>query len=72
MNSTTVFGVNYVWPEDTGLDLSLMAEVAASSDADGVDGASRNFYTAGGTLGLGGRWFVDAIASGWNEIAAAG
>ena len=48
-----------------------MAEVAASRNADGVDGANRDFYTAGGTLGLG-DWFVNAIASGWNENATAG
>ena len=70
--NTTVFGVNYAWPEDSGLDLSLMAEVAASRNADGIDGANRDFYTAGGTLGIGGRWFVNAIASGWNENATAG
>jgi hypothetical protein len=73
---TTVVGLNYVWPEDSGVDLSLMAEVAASRNADGVDGANRHFYTAGGTLGLGnwglGDWFVNAIASGWNEDATAG
>ena len=69
--TATVFGVNYVWPEDSGLDLSLMAEVAASRNADGVDGANRDFYTVGGTLGLG-DWFVNAIASGWNENATAG
>jgi hypothetical protein len=74
--NTTVFGLNYAWPEDSGLDLSLMGEVAASRNADGIDGADRNFYTAGGTLGLGnwglGDWFVNAIASGWNENATAG
>ena len=69
--STTVLGVNYAWPEDSGLDLAVMAEVAASRNADGVDGANRDFYTAGGTLGLG-DWFVNAIASGWNENATAG
>jgi len=69
--NTTVLGVNYAWPEDSGLDLSVMAEVAASRNADGVDGANRDFYTAGGTLGLG-DWFVNAIASGWNENATAG
>jgi len=69
--TATAFGVNYVWPEDRGLDLSLMAEVAASRNADGVEGANRDFYTAGGTLGLG-DWFVNAIASGWNENATAG
>jgi hypothetical protein len=69
--TATVFGVNHVWPEDSGLDLSLMVELAASHNADGVDGANRDFYTAGGTLGLG-DWFVNAIASGWNENAAAG
>lgn len=74
--NTTVVGLNYVWPEDSGLDLSLMGELAASRNADGVDGANRDFYTAGGTLGLGnwglGGWFVNAIASGWNENATAG
>lgn len=74
--TTTVFGLNYVWPEDSGLDLSLMGEIAASRNADGIDGANRDFYTAGGTLGLGnwgwGDWFVNAIASGWNENATAG
>ena len=69
--NTTVLGVNYAWPEDSGLDLAVMAEVAASRNADGVDGANRDFYTAGGTLGLG-DWFVNAIASGWNENATAG
>ena len=69
--NSTVFGLNYVLPEDSGLDLSLMAEVAASRNADGVDGANRDFYTVGGTLGLG-DWFVNAIASGWNENATAG
>lgn len=69
--TATVFGVNYVWPEDSGLDLSLMAELAASRNADGIDGADRDFYTAGGTLGLG-DWFVNAVASGWNENATAG
>lgn len=74
--TTTVVGLNYVWPQDSGLDLSLMGEIAASRDADGVDGANRDFYTAGGTLGLGnwglGGWFMNAIASGWNENATAG
>lgn len=74
--SATVVGLNYVWPEDSGLNLSLMGEVAASRNADGVDGANRDFYTAGGTLGLGnwgfGGWFVNAIASGWDENATAG
>lgn len=69
--NTTVLGVNYAWPEDSGLDLSVMAEVASSRNADGIDGANRDFYTAGGTLGLG-DWFVNAIASGWNENATAG
>ncbi len=69
--NTTVLGVNYAWPEDSGLDLAVMAEVAASRNADSVDGANRDFYTAGGTLGLG-DWFVNAIASGWNENATAG
>jgi hypothetical protein len=69
--TATVLGVSYVWPEDSGIDLSLMAEVAASRNADGIDGADRDFYTAGGTLGLG-DWFVNAIASGWNENATAG
>ena len=68
---TTVLGVNYAWPEDSGLDLAVMAEVAASRNADGVDGANRDFYTVGGTLGLG-DWFVNAIASCWNENATAG
>jgi hypothetical protein len=74
--NTTVFGLNYAWPEDSGLDLSLLGEVAASRNADGIDGANRDFYTAGGTLGLGNwgldDWFVNAIASGWNENATAG
>jgi hypothetical protein len=69
--TATVLGVSYGWPEDSGVDLSLMAEVVASRNADGVDGANRDFYTAGGTLGLG-DWFVNAIASGWHENAAAG
>lgn len=74
--SATAVGLNYVWPQDSGLDLSLMGEIAASRNADGVDGANRDFYTAGGTLGLGNwgwrDWFLNAIASGWNENATAG
>ena len=69
--NTTVFGLNYTFPEDSGLALSLVGEIAASRNADGIDGANRDFYTAGGQLGLG-DWFVNAIASGWNENAAAG
>jgi len=68
---TQVFGLNYVWPEESGVDLSLMGEVATSHNADGVDGASRAFYTAAGTLGFG-DWFINAVVSGWEENAAAG
>jgi hypothetical protein len=69
--NTTVLGLTYLWPEDSGLALSLMGEVGASRNADGIDGASRDFYTAGAQWGLG-DWFVNAIASGWNENATAG
>lgn len=68
---TQVFGLNYVWPEESGVDLSLMGEAATSHNADGVDGASRAFYTAAGTLGFG-DWFINAVVSGWEENAAAG
>lgn len=67
----SVFGLTYVWPEDTGLNLFLMGEVGASRSADGIDGANRDFYTAGAQWGVGG-WFVNAVASGWNENATAG
>lgn len=74
--NTTVVGLNYAWPEDSGLELSLMGEIATSRNADGVEGANRDFYTTAGTLGLGnwglGGWFINAIASGWNENATAG
>jgi len=69
--NTTTFGLTYVWPEDSGLALSVMGEVGASRDADGIDGANRDFYTAGAQWGLG-DWFVNAIVSGWNENATAG
>jgi len=69
--TTFVAGVNYVWPEDSGLDLAMVAEVASSRDAHGIAGAHRDLYTVGGTLGLG-EWFVNGIVSGWNENAAAG
>jgi hypothetical protein len=67
----TVFGLTYAWPEDSGIDLSVVGEVGASRNADGIDGANRDFYTAGAQWGLG-DWFVNAIASGWNENATAG
>lgn len=67
----TVFGLAYVWPEDSGINLSLMGEVGASRNADGINGANRDFYTAGAQWDLDG-WFVNAIASGWNENATAG
>jgi len=67
----TVFGVTYAWPEESGLDLAVMGEIGTSRNADGIDGAHRDFYTAGAQWGLG-DWFVNAIASGWNENAAAG
>ncbi len=69
--TTVVAGISYAWPEDSGLDLAMMAEVAASRDAYGVAGAHRDLYTVGGTLGLG-DWFVNGIVSGWNENATAG
>lgn len=69
--TTVVAGVNYVWPEESGLDLAVVAEVAASNDAYGIDGARRELYTLGGTLGLG-DWFVNGIVSGWNENGVAG
>lgn len=67
----TVFGLTYAFPEDSGLALSLMGEVGASRNADGIDGANRDFYTAGAQWGLG-DWFVNAIVSGWNENVTAG
>lgn len=71
-----VFGLSYALPEEGGLDLSWMAEVGASRNADGIDDASRDFYTAGAMLGLDSfgldGWFINAIVSGWNENAAAG
>jgi hypothetical protein len=69
--SMTVAGVSYAFPEESGLALTTMAEVGMSRDADGIDGANRDFYTAGAQLGLG-DWFVNAVASGWNENAVAG
>jgi len=66
-----VFGLNYVWSNESGVDLSLMGEVATSHNADGVDGASRDFYTVGGTLGLS-EWFINAVVSGRDENAVAG
>lgn len=69
--STFVAGLSYVWPEESGLDLSVVAEVASQSDAYGIAGANRDLYTVGGTLGLG-DWFVNGIVSGWNENAVAG
>lgn len=69
--SMSVASVSYSFPDDTGLVLSTMAEVGMSRDADGTDGAARDFYTAAAELGLG-DWFVNAVASGWNENAAAG
>lgn len=67
----TVFGLTYTLPEDTGVDLSLMGEVGASRNADGVDGANRDFFTAAAQWGVG-DWFVNAVVSGWNENALAG
>ncbi len=67
----TVFGLTYALPEDSGVVLSLMGEVGASRGTDGIDGANRDFYTAGAQWGLG-DWFVNAIVSGWNENAMAG
>lgn len=69
--SMTVAGMSYTLPEDSGLALTTMAEVGMSRDADGIEGANRNFYTVGAVLGLG-DWFINAVASGWNENATAG
>lgn len=69
--TTVVAGINYVWPEDSGVDLAMVAEVASSRDSHGIAGAHRDLYTVGGTLGLG-DWFVNGVVSGWNENAAAG
>lgn len=67
----SVVGASYVFPEESGLALSTMAEIGMSRNADGVDGADRDFYTAAAEIGLG-DWFVNVIASGWNENAVAG
>ncbi len=69
--SMTVAGVSYAFPEDLGFVLATMAEVGMSRDADGIDGANRDFYTAAAEIGLG-DWFVNVVASGWNENAVAG
>jgi hypothetical protein len=69
--SATVAGISYVLPEDTGLDLVLLAEVAASRDANGIAGANRDFFTTSATWGVDG-WSISAIVSGWNENALAG
>lgn len=67
----TVAGVSYAFPEDLGFALATMAEVGMSRNADGVDGANRDFYTAAAEIGFG-DWFVNVVASGWNENAVAG
>ncbi|MEQ1783197.1 MAG: hypothetical protein ABMA14_17715 [Hyphomonadaceae bacterium] len=69
--SMTVAGVSYAFPEDLGFSLATMAEVGMSRDADGNDGANRDFYTAAAEIGFG-DWFVNVVASGWNENAVAG
>jgi hypothetical protein len=69
--STFVAGLNYVWPEESGLDLSIVGEVASSRDAYGIAGAHRDLFTLGANLGLG-DWFVNGVVSGWNENAVAG
>ena len=66
-----VAGASYVTPEEAGIDLALVAEVALSRNADGLPDAERNFYTAGLTWSTG-PWFVSAIASGWDENDVAG
>ncbi len=69
--TTFVAGLNYVWPEESGLDLAIVGEVASSRDAHGIAGAHRDLFTLGGNLGLG-DWFVNGIVSGWNENVTAG
>lgn len=69
--SMTVAGVSYAFPEEWGVAVNAMAEAGFSRDADGIDGANRDFYTAAAEISLG-EWFVNVVASGWNENAAAG
>lgn len=67
----TVAGISYTFPEMSGVVVNSMAEVGLSRDADGIDSANRDFYTAAAEIVLG-DWFVNVVASGWNEDAAAG
>lgn len=72
----TVAGLSYAFPEEWGVAVNAMAEVGFSRDADGIDGVNRDFYSAGAEIGLGewfsGEWFMNVMASGWNENATAG
>ncbi len=67
----TVAGASYTFPEEWGVDVNAMAEVGLSRNADGIDGANRDFYTAAAEIGLG-DWFMNVVASGWNENAPLG
>lgn len=64
--TAAVIGASYTLDLGSSWNADVFGEVAAVSNADGVRGADRSFYTLSGTVGSG-DWRASAIVSGQDD-----